>query len=137
MTDLAHFDDLVEPQDRGAELTVIHPVTGETMSEIILIIAGPDSGTARRARLKFDDELLAFRGRPPADEFDRMHVERLARCVIGWRIKRDGQDLAFSFTAVAKLLTSFQFIREQVDAFAQNRAPYFLRLPFEDENGQS
>ena len=129
--DLAHFDDLIEPQDRGAELTIIHPVTGETMADIVLIVAGPDSDTARRARLKFDDEMLAFRGRPPADELDRMYIDRLARCVIGWRIKRDGKDVPFNFSGIVKLLTSMQFIREQLEQFTQSRASYFLRLLME------
>lgn len=133
MSDLAHFYDLVEGQDRGAELVIKHPVTGEPISDVVLIVAGPDSDVQRRARLKFEDDLLAFKARPPADELDRMHVSRLARCVVGWRMKRDGQDVEFSFTGVVRLLTTFAFIREQVDAFANSRVAYFLRTPFEDQ----
>ncbi len=135
--DLSHLDDLVETQDRGADLTIIHPVTGEPMPDVVLTIAGPDSDVARRARLKFDDEMLAFRGRPSSEEIDRMYVDRLARCVVGCKMTRDGRDVTFAFTTVVKLLTSFHFIREQAQAFSQNRAPYFMRLPFEDENGQA
>lgn len=131
--DLSHLDDLVETQDRGADLTIVHPVTGEPMPEIVLTIAGPDSDVARRARIKFDDETLAFRGRPPADELDRMYVERLARCVVGCKMTRGGKDVPFSFTEVVKLLTTFQFIREQAEAFSQSRTAYFLRTPFVEE----
>jgi len=125
--DLAHIDDLVEHQDRGADLTVVHPITGERMPDIVLTVAGPDSDTARRARIKFSDELMAFRNRPPADELERMEVERLARLVVGWKVTRDGKPVEFSFTNVVRLLTSAQFIREQTESFSQNRAPYFMR----------
>lgn len=125
--DLAHVDDLIEHQDRGAELVLAHPVTGEKLSDMVLIVAGPDSDTARRARIKFSDELMAFRHRPPADELERMEIERLARLVIGWRVTRDGKPMEFSFTNTVRLLTSAQFIREQVETFSQNRAPYFMR----------
>lgn len=127
MTDLAHVDNLVEYQDRGADLTVTHPVTGEKMSDIVLTIAGPDSATARRARLQFSDELMAFRNRPPADELERIEIEQLARLVIGWNVKRDGKPVDFNFTNVVRLLTSARFIREQVEAFSQNRDAYYMR----------
>jgi hypothetical protein len=134
MTDLAHLDDLVEGQDRGADLVAKHPVTGESMPDIVLTIAGPDSDTARRARLKMQDELMAYRGhRPPASDYDRMDIDRLARCVVGWRVKRDGKDEPFSFTNVVRLLTTMTFIREQAEAFAASRVPYFLRAPFVEE----
>lgn len=128
MLDLAHVDNLVEPQDRGADLVITHPVTGERMADIVLTIAGPDSDTARRARIRLSDELMAFRNRPPADELERIEVERLARCVIGWKVTRDGKPVEYSFSNVVKLLTSVQFVREQVEQFSQNRAPYFMRM---------
>ena len=127
MNDLAHVDDLVEHQDRGADLTIAHPVTGERMPGIVLTITGPDSDAARRARIRFSDELMAFRNRPPADELERMEIERLARLVTGWKVTRDGKPVEFSFTNVVRLLTSAHFIREQVESFSQNRAPYFMR----------
>ena len=128
MLDLAHVDNLVEPQDRGADLVITHPVTGERMADIVLTIAGPDSDTARRARIRLSDELMAFRNRPPADELERIEVERLARCIIGWKVTSDGKPVEYSFSNVVKLLTSVQFVREQVEQFSQNRAPYFMRM---------
>lgn len=127
MNDLAHIDDMVEAQDRGAELTIVHPVTGEKMPDIVLTVAGPDSKIARRARLQHSDELMAFRHRPPAEELERMEVEQLARLVIGWKCTRDGKPVDFNFTNVVRLLNSARFIREQVEAFSQKRDIYFLR----------
>lgn len=128
MHDLAHLDDLVEPQERGAELTIVHPVTSDKMPDVVLTIAGPDSDTARRSRVKFSDDLMAFRNRPPADELERMEIERLARLVIAWKVARDGKTVEFTFTNVVRLLTQCQFIREQVEQFSQSRAAYFLRM---------
>lgn len=125
--DLAHFDDLVEGQDRGADLQIRHPVTGEIVPDMVFVVAGPDSDTQRRARIKFSDELLAFRGTPPADELNRMEIERLARCVVSWRVTRDGNPVEFTHTNVIRLITNFTFIKEQLEAFAASRVPYFMR----------
>lgn len=127
MTDLAHFDDLVEHQDKGADLQIRHPVTQEIVPDMVLIVAGPDSDVQRRARIKFSDDLLAFRGNPPADELERMETARLARCLVGWRVCRDEKPVEFTHTNAVKLLTNFTFIKEQVSAFAASRVPYFMR----------
>ncbi|HVV43172.1 MAG TPA: hypothetical protein VHC94_19150 [Nitrobacter sp.] len=130
-SDLSALDDLVAGQDRGADLAIKHPVTGEPIGT--LTIAGPDSDTQRRARLQMQDELYAFKGRPPAAEYDRMDIDRLARCVVSWRLKRAEQDVPFTFAAVVKLLREQPSVREQVERFSQDRAPYFLRLPMGEE----
>ncbi|QUS39055.1 hypothetical protein RPMA_09580 [Tardiphaga alba] len=130
--DLAALDDLVAGQERGAPLAIRHPVTGEAM-DIVLMIVGPDSDTAKRARLKLDDEKFAFTKRPPADEWDRMYVDYLARLVISWVAKRDGVDVPFTFTNVVKLLRDNLHVREQVTVFAQSRTHYFLSLPIEGD----
>ena len=134
MMDLSHFDDLIEGQDRGAELRIKHPVTNETMPEMVLTIAGPDSDVQRRAHLLMTDELYAFRGRPPAVDQERLIIERLARCVVGWSVKQDGKPLEFTFTNVVRILTKFRFVRDQVEVFAEDRTPYFFRaLPAANE----
>jgi hypothetical protein len=77
------------------------------------------------------DELMAFRGHPPAHDYERLEIERLARCVVGWRVKRDGKAVEFSFTNVVRLFTAMTFLREQADKFAASRVAYFLRAPRE------
>jgi hypothetical protein len=133
MSDLAHLDDLIAYQDRGAEMVAKHPVTGEAMPDIVLTIAGPDSDTARRARLTMQDELQAWRSAPPAQDYDKLAIERLARCVVAWRVKKAGADLPFTFSAVVKMFTDMTFLREQADRFAADRTPYLLRTPLVDE----
>lgn len=124
MADLADLYNLVEPQERGAEMTVIHPVTGEPMPDIVFIVAGPDSTVQRKARLQFSDELLALRRAPTADEREKIETEMMARCVIGWRVKQGGESIPFSFFEVLKLIRKFEFIRQQLDGFAAQRSPY-------------
>jgi hypothetical protein len=131
-SDLSALDDLVEGQDRGLPCIIRHPVTGESIGTMTIV--GPDSDGARAARLKYEDELYGFRGRPPASELDRMHIERLARLVVSWDVKRDSTVVPFSFTEVVKLLRSHPSVRTQVEAFSNDRAPWFLRLPFEEES---
>ena len=116
--DLSALDDLVAYQDRGADCVIHHPVTGEPMPDVVFVVAGPDSDTQRRARLSTSDALLAYRDRPSAEDQERLAIEQLSRCVVGWRVKQDGQEVPFSFTAVVNLLRKFQFIREQVDVIA-------------------
>lgn len=130
-SDLSALDDLVAGQDRGADLVIKHPVTGESM-DMILTVAGPDSDVQRKARLQMQDELYAFKGRPPAAEYDRMDIDRLARCVVSWNVKRDGNVVPFALTNVVKLLREQESVRQQVEQFSQSRAPYFLRLPMEE-----
>jgi len=128
--DLAHLDDLVEGQNCGAECTIVHPVTDEPMPDLVFIVAGPDSDVARRARLKMFDDLGLYEGRPSAEERERLAIEHLARLVVGWRVKRDGKDIDFSFTNVVRELRRHRFIFEQVERFAADRRPYFASTPF-------
>ncbi|MFZ5690545.1 MAG: hypothetical protein ACOY5F_04760 [Pseudomonadota bacterium] len=130
MLDLAHLDDLVEDQDRGAEMTVVHPVTGEAMPDMVFIVAGPDSDIQRRARLRLSDDLLQYRHHVPAHDRERFEIEFLARCVIGWRIRQGGREVEFSHSNVVKLITKHRYIRQQLQAFTEDRTPYFARTPF-------
>jgi hypothetical protein len=124
MNDRALLNDIVAHQDRGETLTIRHPVTNEPTS-ITLVVAGPDSETARRSRLQFEDEMYAFRSRPDAATLERMYLDRLARLVVSGNL---GDGVKFTFSNVVKFLTEHQYAREQVDAFANSRAPYFLKV---------
>lgn len=125
--DLADLYNLVEPQERGADLVIAHPVTGERMADIAMTIAGPDSNVQRRARQRLNDDLLALRRRPTAEENENLVTEMLARCVVGWNVKQDGAEVPFSFANVLRVLNRFTFIREQVDLFAGSRAAYLQK----------
>lgn len=123
--DLSDFNDLVEGQDRGAELVIRHPVTSEP-TDIKFFVAGPDSTVQRNARIRMQDDLIEI-GHPTAEERDRLSVELLARCVVHWEANEGGEPVAFTFTNVCRVLKKFAFIREQVDAFAASRSAYLMK----------
>lgn len=124
MNNRKHLDDMVAYQDRGSDLVIKHPVTGEP-TDIVLTIVGPDSDTARRARLQMEDGLYSYHGKPSAAELDRMYIEQLARLVCRGNL---GEGVKFSFSNVVKFLTEHHYARVQVAEFSQRRDPYFMRV---------
>ncbi|MAZ27986.1 MAG: hypothetical protein CL868_13040, partial [Cytophagaceae bacterium] len=70
-------------QDRGAWFDLADPVTGRATG-IRLKIAGPDSETQNRARLRLADDLAEradAEGRGSAEARERARVDSLARCL--------------------------------------------------------
>ncbi|WP_404404903.1 hypothetical protein [Pelagibacterium halotolerans] len=106
-------------QDKGADLNLIAPWSGEPTG-MILTIVGPDSDTARRADIAFVDELAELAdedGRVSAENRAKARLNALSRKVIRWDVKDEGKPVPFETKAVLKLLT-VGWVREQVDAFA-------------------
>lgn len=118
---LAHAED----QDRGSWFDLRDPVQGEPTG-IRFRMAGPDSATQARARLRLIDDLAELadeEGRVSAEARERARLNSLARCVLGWEIKEGGEDLPFTHANVLRVLRSAQWVHEQVDAFAGARRP--------------
>lgn len=116
-------------QDNGAELVLVDPVTGEP-TDMKLIIAGPDSATQRRARLAMVDELAELAdedGKVSAENREKASIAMLARAVLRWDIRLDGEALPFEHQNVVRLLSTGTWVREQVDGFAGSRRPYARR----------
>ncbi|WP_339647573.1 hypothetical protein [uncultured Pelagibacterium sp.] len=114
-------------QDKGADLNLIAPWDGQPTG-MVLTIVGPDSDTARRADIALVDELAEMAdldGRVTAEQRAKAKLNALARRVIRWDVKEDGNPVPFDTKAVLKLL-AVGWVREQVDAFAgdhRNFAP--------------
>lgn len=116
----------VEDQDRGEWLDLRHPVTGAATG-IRFRIAGPDSATQARARLKLVDELAEQAmddGRVPAEDREAARLNSLARCVLGWEITEDGQPVPFNHANVVRVLKAAPWVQAQVDAFAADRRAF-------------
>lgn len=112
----------VADQERGCELDLIDPVTGDATG-IKLWIVGPDSETAHRARLRLADELAEFAdidGRVSAEHRERARLNCLAAHVLRWDVKEQGEPVLFSTKNVLRILR-VQWVHEQVDAFAADR----------------
>ena len=115
-----------QDQDRGREFELADPVTGEPTG-IKLRIAGPDSATQNRAKLVLADSLAMVAGpdgRVLAEQRERLRIECLAACVLGWEIKEDSEQIPFSQANVIRLLTASNWVQAQVDDFASNRAAF-------------
>lgn len=115
-----------QDQDRGREFELADPVTGAPTG-ITLRIAGPDSATQHRARLALADamaEAADDAGRVSATVRERLRLECLAACVLGWSITEAGEPVPFTQSNVIRLLRAAQWVQAQVDAFAVDRAAF-------------
>lgn len=109
-------------QDRGAWLDLVDPVDGKPTG-IRLLVVGPDSETAHRARLKLSDELADLAdadGRVSAEHRERARRNCLAAHVLRWEAREDGKDVPCSTAAVLRIL-KVHWVELQVDAFAADR----------------
>ncbi|TKA98576.1 hypothetical protein FAZ78_00395 [Cereibacter changlensis] len=121
--DLADIMANVEDQDRGRWLELVDPFRGQPTG-IRFRIAGPDSETQRRARLKIVDELAEMAddtGRVSADAREKARINSLARCVLGWEITEEGGPVPFSHANVVRVLRAAAWLQAQVDDFAGDR----------------
>lgn len=133
MTDLAHLFDLTKDQDAGLPLAIKHPVTGERLDGLTLIVAGPDSSVQARARHEYTDALIRSENRAPSEMREKWHTRRIARSVVGWTAKVKGEDVPFTLDNVIDQFTRLPFVQDQVEAFGRSRDGYFLALPFEED----
>ncbi len=115
-----------QDQDRGRELELSDPVTGKPTG-IKLRIAGPDSATQNRAKLVLADSMAMVAGpdgRVSAEQRERLRIECLAACVLGWEIQEDDEQVPFSQANVVRLLAASNWVQAQVDSFASDRAAF-------------
>lgn len=115
-----------QDQDRGRDFDLVDPVTGKPTG-ISLRIAGPDSATQARARLQMVDDLAEMAdetGRVSAAMREKARINSLARCVLGWDVKEDGEPVPFNHANVVRFLRAATWVQAQVDAFASDRAAF-------------
>lgn len=121
--DLSDIFGAREDHERGAWLELAHPVTGEPIG-IRFHLAGPDSDTQAKGRLKFADDLADLAeadGTMSAEAREKARINSLARCVLGWEITEDGEPVPFTHKNVVRVLRAATWIQAQVDAFAGDR----------------
>lgn len=118
---LAH----VEDQERGHWFDLADPVTGKATG-IRLRIAGPDSPTQARARLRMADELAEAAeddGRVSAEAREKIRINSLARCVLAWECSEDGAPVPFNHANVVRFLRAAAWVHQAVDGMAGHRNP--------------
>ena len=115
-----------EDHERGRWVELADPVTGASTG-IRLRLAGPDSATARKARLRMADDFVEsadLDGRVMAEAREKARLDMLARLVLGWEVHEDGQPLPFSHANVLRLLRAATWVEEQIDLMAADRAAF-------------
>lgn len=115
-----------EDQSKGRWLDLLSPWTGG-QTGIRFLIAGPDSDIQARARVRMVDDLSDVtndEGRIQAADREKVRLNSLARCVIGWEITEDGKPVPFNHLNVVRVLKSAAWVQAQVDAFAADRRAF-------------
>ncbi|MEQ8431638.1 MAG: hypothetical protein RLO15_03755 [Parvibaculum sp.] len=113
-------------QERGAWFELLDPVTGKSTG-IRFKLAGPDSETQNRARLRLADDLAEVadaEGRVSAEARERARLDSLARCILDWEISEGGEALPFTHASAVRLLKAATWLQAQVDSFASDRAAF-------------
>ncbi|TDK38598.1 hypothetical protein E2F50_00080 [Rhizobium deserti] len=116
----------VADQDRGRELVIVDPWTGQPAG-IKFRIAGPDSEVQHRARIEMMDELAELArpdGTVSADDRERARLNCLAKCCLLMEIEEDGKPLPMTQKNVLRVLKAGVWIQAQVDAFAGDRSNF-------------
>ncbi|MEQ8293059.1 MAG: hypothetical protein RID15_01625 [Marinovum algicola] len=113
-------------QERGAWFELLDPVTHKGTG-IRLKVAGPDSETQNRARLRLADDLAEVadaEGRVSAEARERARLDSLARCILDWEISEGGEALPLTHANAVRLLKVATWVQAQVDSFASDRASF-------------
>lgn len=112
-----------EDQEKGRWFDLVDPFTGQPTG-IRFRIAGPDSETQNKARLKLADELTALAdddGRVSAEAREKARLNSLARCVLAWEIEEDGKPVPFNHANLLRVLKAASWVQAQIDAYASDR----------------
>lgn len=110
-------------QNKGLNLDLVNPFTGEKTGMTFRIV-GPDSATARRARLELADELAEVAdtdGVVKAEDRERARLNCLAKLVIDWTVNEDDDKPVPFNTRNVLILLRVLWVHEQVDSFAGDR----------------
>lgn len=117
----------VEPCQKGAEMEIIDPKTGNPTGAFITV-AGVDSYTYQKANDSVEETFMAkgMLATSP-DERRDLTLQVLAKCTLSWRgLEKDGEEWPCTYDNAMTLYRSSPPVRAQVDAFISNRKN-FLR----------
>lgn len=117
--------------DRGADMPLRHPATGEELfndagEAMVIRLLGADSEEYRRTvRVNANRNLKLGRQAPTVERFEQGGIDLLVAVTVGWKgLQFDDSALEYSPDAARKLYTEHLWIREQVDAFVAERANF-------------
>ena len=122
--------DLSVAASEGATLTLTHPGTGEDLysddKPMTITVLGKDSAEYRGAIRKAANARM--KNRKKVDTVEALESESvglMSTITTGWSgITVDGEEMAFNAENAKELYRRFHWIREQVDAFVDERANF-------------
>mgnify|MGYP003462676163 FL=1 len=131
--DLAKLD-MTEHANNSATLEVLHPITGEFLTDnagnvVTIDLLGSDSTKMRNAMSARARKQLAQK-KPnqitTIDDAERASAELLAEVVTGWHgVEENSTVLECTKDNVVYILTKYSWLRLQVDQFVSDRSNFF------------
>lgn len=126
--------------NRGVVMEVRHPITGEVAVDsnkkpVTLTLCGEDSDVYRRSQREAADRRIQARqsGRRmamTAEELENESLQTLIDCTRGWSgLGVAGVELEFSAENALLLYRKFPWLREQAEAFIQDRSRFLKASP--------
>lgn len=118
--------DIVAAAGAGAEIAILHPVTGKELGITITVI-GADSERYRKNLRSLASGRLNRKNRKPMDveEAEEEGLDLLAKATLGWKgVVVDGAEIPFSKDEAKKLYRRFPWVKEQVDAAIVDRGNF-------------
>lgn len=131
--DLAKLD-LTEHANNGAILEVLHPISGEPLTDndnkvVTLTVLGSDSTQMRNAmsaRAKKQINSKKPNQITTIDDAEQASAELLASVVVAWSgIEENGELVPFTPGNVIDILKKYSWLRLQVDQFVSDRSNFF------------
>lgn len=126
--DLSSFNDLASAQEKGTEVQITHPGSGEPLG-IVMMVAGPDSKRQKAATALIIAERAELRLRKITGARLEEEGNRIAAAsIISWTgVMEGGKELEYSPSVALGLLTRYPFIREQISSYSGDRANFLKK----------
>lgn len=127
--DLKKFD-LTQAADQGATIELLHPVTGEVLTDkgkpVTITVLGADSKVFKDAvKARTRRALGEKKQKIDLDKTERENAELLAKCTLQWSgIEEDGKKLDCTFENAVQVYLQYSWIRDQVDEAIGDRANF-------------
>lgn len=130
--------DVKKSANSGAMLTLLHPVTGEELTDegegvsdskkprpLYLRLLGSDSDTYRNAiKRRYEKNRNKMNKRIDLDDAERKAAELLAQCTTDSYLIEKGAIVEHSFSNLVNIYLTYPWIREQAETFIGERANF-------------
>lgn len=126
--DLSSLGDLADAQEKGIDLKIVHPGTGEEIG-ITMKVVGPDSDRQKKLTAVMLQERSEMRVRRVSAARMQEEANRTAAAsIISWSgVVENKKEIEYSPSAALTLVTNYPFIREQVLTAAGDRASFLKK----------